>query len=295
MATIGASEAIFLAIAALIEPGDEAIVIGPAFFLYEGGVRFFGGRPKQFPLQIRDGRYLLDTDKLGQAITDRTKLVVLNSPHNPTGWVADRETVKRLAEMCDRLGVRLLSDEVYSKYDYSGSFVSPEEFSGTVIAVDGVSKSYRAPGFRIGWLVAEPGLVERILPLHQLLVFSAPTPLQCAVAESLAADNAAMFQTQREAYRKRRDLISQAVTAAGLSAVRPDGAFYIFPKLPDGMTGTDFAERLFESKHLAVVPGADYGQDWDRHFRVCFSQTEETLAEAGRRLAAFVRGAGGDA
>jgi aminotransferase len=270
-------------------------------------VQFCGGKSVFVPLAVTEEFFALNTKKIEQSITSKTKLIVLNSPHNPTGWVADKSTLNKLAEIVARHSLLLVSDEVYKDFVYEDEFTptqrkpltksgdtfvwgftSPEEFSERVIVIDGISKSLSATGLRLGWIIADSDIIKNMLALHQLILFCAPTPFQYAAYEALKRSDKKILAHKISAYRGRRDLVCSLLNKVnGLTITKPNGAFYVFVQVQECADSVAFAERLLEEQHVVVVPGADYGEGWNNFIRVAYAQNNVTLAKACRRLKAF--------
>lgn len=289
MITAGVSEAVFLVLASLINPNDEVIIISPSFFIFDKGVELCGGKSVFIPLQENGETFYLDIKALEAKITPKTKLIILNSPHNPTGWVADKKTVQSIVGIVEKHKLLLLSDEIYKDFIYDNdNFVSPENFTDRVIIVDGISKTFSATGLRIGWIVADKKIIERILPLHQLILLSAPAPFQYAANKLFRSDLTQYVKKLRDTYGKRRDLVTDQLRKINhATIVKPNGAFYIFPKI-EGIDSLNFAESLLEKTHTVVVPGLDYGKDWNSYIRIAFCQPEKVLLKACERIVNFV-------
>jgi aminotransferase len=288
--TAGAGQGIFLALASLINPGDEVAIVAPSYTMYASDVRLFGGKPVFVPLTPSQRGFFLEPNQLEAAITPKTKLIILNSPHNPTGWVADIDTIRAIVRCVETHDLLLLSDEIYKDYVFDEPFVSPEAFSNRVIVIDGISKSFSATGLRIGWVVADEQIIQALLPLHQLMLFSAPAPGQYATLRLLKTDYQPQLRRLRQTYRRRRNVVLEQLKDVSLfDTAKPSGAFYVFPRLRQG-NALDFANQLLHEKHVVVVPGLDYGPEWTDFIRIAYCQPESVLLEACSRIADFARG-----
>lgn len=279
MVTCGTSGGLVLALWAVVEPGDEVIVTDPCFVMYDALVGLFGGQPVYVDTYPD---FQLDPDKLARAISPRTKAIIVNSPANPTGVVAAEAEMRAVAELADKHGLLLISDEIYREFCYDRPFVSPARYNPATLVVDGFSKSHGMPGWRLGYAHGPAGLVREMIKLQQYSFVCAPQPAQWAGAVALEVDVAA----QITAYRRKRDLLLDGLEGY-YEVVRPSGAFYAFPKLPWG-TGEQFVRRAIEEHRLLLVPGNSFSRR-DTHFRISYAAPDETIqrgVEALRRLAA---------
>ena len=263
----GTSGGLMLAMLVLVNPGDEVIVFDPYFVMYDALAGIAGARVVYVDTYPD---FRIDPDRVASAITPRTKMIVSNSPANPTGAVASREELQGLAELAARHDLVLVSDEIYRRFCYDEPFVSPAEFNDRVLVVDGFSKTYGMPGWRLGFAHGPSEVIQEMVKLQQYSFVCAPHPLQWAGAVAMDVDMSA----QIEAYRRKRDLI-----AAGLSEryelVRPGGAFYAFPKVPWG-TGTEFVEKAITEHQLLIIPGRVFSHR-DTHFRLSYAAGDEVI------------------
>ncbi|MGI9177445.1 MAG: pyridoxal phosphate-dependent aminotransferase [Pirellulales bacterium] len=277
--TSGSSGALVLALMALVDPGDEVIVFEPAFVMYRPLVEFLGGRV--VPIDTSPS-FRIDVDQVAAAITPATRAILLNTPANPTGFVADAGTVRDLAVLAESRGVTLVSDELYRSYCYDSPFHSPALHSEQVVVIDGFSKSHAMTGWRVGWMHGPKPIVDAVTMMQQYTFVCAPQPGQWA---AIAALDCPMDLPLAECRRKRDTLM------AGLRGhydfVQPGGAFYLYPKAPGG-SGKAFAERAAAEEKLIVVPGSVFGRA-DSHFRIAYTVSDRTL---DRGIAALVRLAG---
>ncbi len=278
MVTCGASGGLVLALWAVVEPGDEVIVSDPCFVMYDALVKLFGGQPVYVDTYPD---FRLDAGKLARAISPRTKAIIVNSPANPTGVVASEEELRAVAELADKHGVLLVSDEIYREFCYDGPLVSPAKYNPATLVVDGFSKSHAMPGWRLGYAHGPAALVREMVKLQQYSFVCAPQPAQWAGAAALDVDVA----EQIAAYRRKRELLLAGL-AGYYELVRPGGAFYAFPKVPWG-TGEEFVSRAIEKYRLLLVPGSSFSRR-DTHFRISYAAPDEMIqrgVEALRRLA----------
>jgi aspartate aminotransferase/aminotransferase len=269
MVTCGASGGLMLGMLALLDPGDEVILLDPFFGMYKALADMCGAKAV---LVDTYPDFRIKVDRVAAAITPKTKLIVLNSPNNPTGVQAGREETRQLAELATERGVALMSDEIYRLFCYDEPIASPAEFNSDVIVVDGFSKTYGMPGWRLGFAHGPSAIVQEMIKLQQYSFVCAPHPFQLAGAAALDVDMTA----QAEAYRRKRDLMLAGL-ADDYELVHPGGAFYIFPKVPWG-TAREFCEKAMEHE-LMIIPGGAFSQH-DTHFRISYA-CDDTVLERG--------------
>ncbi len=265
--TSGSSGALVLCLMALVDSGDEVILFEPAFVMYRPLVEFLGGRCVVIDTSPT---FQIDVDQVGASITSRTKLILLNTPANPTGVVVDKATVSALAHLADARGVTLLSDELYRSYCYDEPFSSPALCSDRVVVIDGFSKSHAMTGWRVGWIHGPPEIINACSMLQQYTFVCAPQVGQWA---ALAAIDAPMDLPLAECRRKRDKIIEGL--AESYTFVSPGGAFYLYPEAPGG-SGMAFAERAVHDEKLLVVPGSVFGSA-DTHFRIAYTVSDAML------------------
>jgi len=269
LVTSGTSGALVLAMLTLIDPGDEVICFDPYFVMYPALVGMVGGKCVMVDTYPD---FRIDVDKVAAAITPRTKMILLNSPANPTGVVASEDEVRSLAVFAAKHNIALLSDEIYSQYCFDAPLVSPAAWNEQTIVVDGFSKTYGATGWRLGWVHGPSEVLDKMTMLQQYTFVCAPHPLQRAGLAALDVD----MTPQIDEFRARRDQIVDGLTDAGYEVVSTGGAFYVFPKVPDGAgTGTAFVERAIENQ-LLVIPGDIFSRR-DTHFRISYAASRETI------------------
>ena len=276
--TCGTSGGLTLAMLALVNPGDEVILPDPCFGMYDALVKMTGGQVVSVDTYPD---FRLDPGRVAQAITPRTKLVLVNSPNNPTGTVAPRDDLEALAELADERDVVLLSDEIYHDFCYDEPFTSPAEFNPRVLVVDGFSKSHGMPGWRLGYAHGPRAIIQEMVKLQQYSFVCAPHPMQIAGAVAMDTDISGMIAN----YRRKRDMIVQGLGDL-YELAHPGGAFYAFPKVPRG-TATEFATTAIERHGLLVVPGSNFSGR-DTHVRISYAASDDTLRrgiEALRHLA----------
>jgi aspartate/methionine/tyrosine aminotransferase len=274
----GTSGALMLALLVLINPGEEVIVFDPCFVMYDSLSKVVGGRAVYIDTYPD---FRIDLNRVADAITPRTKAIIFNSPVNPTGTVADEETVRGMAELAARKNVVLISDEIYRAFCYDGPFVSPAKYNPDTLVIDGFSKTYAIPGWRLGYAHGPSAVIHEMIKLQQYSFVCAPQPMQWAGAVAMDVD---MTQHIND-YRRKRDMVVAGL-ADDYELVTPRGAFYAFPKTPWG-TGQEFCIHAIEKHKLLIVPGNVFSQR-DTHFRISYAAPDETLErgiEALRKLA----------
>jgi aspartate/methionine/tyrosine aminotransferase len=278
MVTSGTSGGLVLALMALVDPGDEVIIFEPAFVMYRPLVEFLGGRVVAIDTAAE---FTVDIDRVAAAITPRTKLILLNTPANPTGVVASADTVRDLAALADRHGVTILSDELYRTLCYDAPFASPALHSERVVVLDGFSKSHAMTGWRVGWMHGPAEVIDACAMIQQYTFVCAPQVGQWAAVEALECP---MEASLAECRRKRDKLVAGLRDHYDFQV--PGGAFYLYPRAPGG-SGNAFAERAVAEERLIVVPGTVFGSA-DTHFRIAYTTDDATLdrgIEALLRLA----------
>lgn len=266
LVTSGTSGALNLAMLAMIDPGDEVIIFDPYFVMYAPLVRLASGIPV---LVDTNKQFQIDLQRFVEALSQRTKLVLLNSPSNPTGVCLNEESVREVAEICAQRNIALISDEIYRHFCFDAPFVSPAQFNPDTIVVDGFSKSHAMTGWRLGFVHGPAEVIETMTKLQQYTYVCAPQPVQWAGMSALDCDVARFNQD----YRQKRDRIYEGLKDH-YEIVRPDGAFYMYPKLPWG-TGQAFIEKAI-AHDLLVIPGNIFSRH-DTHFRLSFANSDEQL------------------
>jgi aspartate aminotransferase/aminotransferase len=275
--TSGTSGGLMLALMSLVNPGDEVIVFDPYFVMYPALVGVVGGK-SVYVDTYPDFR--IDVARVAAAITPRTKVILFNSPANPTGAMASAAEVQGLAELAAERKIALISDEIYRSFCYDEPFVSPATFNPDVLVIDGFSKSHGMTGWRLGFAHGPPPVIEEMLKLQQYSFVCAPQPFQWAAAAALDVD----MKEYTNAYRAKRDLIYDGLREA-YDMARPGGAFYLFPKAPWG-TGSAFVTKAIE-RGVLIIPGNIFSQH-DTHFRISYAASDATLQrgiDALRKLA----------
>jgi aminotransferase len=292
--TVGASEAVDLALRATCDPGDEVILHEPSYVAYVPAIVFAGGTAVHVPTRFEDD-FALDPATVEAAITPRTKALFLGYPCNPTGAVLTPEIQDELAAIAERHDLLVYSDEIYDRLGYGSyrhrAFSALPGMRERTILMGGFSKAYAMTGWRIGWLAAPAPILEGILKVHQYGIMSAPTVAQDAALVALV-EGESEVERMRAEYDRRRRMFVDGLNAIGLETFEPLGAFYAFPRVTStGMDSETFARRLLEEEHVAVVPGGAFGPSGEGHVRACYATSYEKLEEALTRMRRFVEGA----
>jgi aminotransferase len=288
--TTGVSEGLDIAIRAVVDPGDEVIVAEPSYVSYAPCVTLAGGVP--VPLEcLEKDHFRLMPDRLMEAISAKTKALIINFPNNPTGAVMRREDLLAITDIVIDHDLLLISDEVYSELTYSGTHVSPASLEGMqerTLMLNGFSKAYAMTGWRIGYLCAPEPICDAALKIHQYVMLCAPSMGQVAALEAMRRGEEEKDRMVQE-YRVRRNLFVEGLNRIGLRCHRPEGAFYAFPSVAEtGLSDLEFAERLLKDEHVAVVPGSVLGMGGKDHLRCAYAVSREDLAEAIRRMERFI-------
>jgi len=296
MATVGASMAIFLAIRACIGPGDNAIIISPAYAIFSNDVVLAGGEPRAVPLARAGRRFRLDLDRVRNAIDAGTRLVIVNSPSNPTGWMLTPDEQRALYALAERHDLRILADEVYERIVFDApvapSFARIAENKDRVVIVNSFSKTYNMTGWRLGWAQASERLIRLMYTAAEFITSNPAAMIQRAGIAALQQGEPFVRDLQA-LYAKRRAQVRNAMTAIpGVTLPDPDGAFYAFPLVPGAEDSAAFTSELLRETGVALAPGMAFGASGEGHVRLCFAASEATLADALDRLRAFMAGAG---
>lgn len=288
--TVGGSEAIDLGIRALIEHGDEVLIVEPCFVCYSPIVELMGGTPVVIETKIEDN-FRLRADELKSKITDKTKLLILPFPSNPTGAVMRREDLEAVAEVLRETNVMVLSDEIYSELTYGEKHVSIVEIDGMkerTILVNGFSKSFAMTGWRLGFLCGPAEIVKHMVKIHQYAIMSSPTVSQYAAIEALENCEKDVARMVNE-YNMRRRFLVDGFNRLGLECFNPEGAFYVFPSIKStGLTSGEFCEKLLFSNNVAVIPGNAFGDCGEGFIRVSYAYSLNHLKEALKRIEMFL-------
>ncbi|HVN56452.1 MAG TPA: aminotransferase class I/II-fold pyridoxal phosphate-dependent enzyme [Anaerolineaceae bacterium] len=289
--TVGVSEALYLAMTALLDPGDEVIVPTPCFVAYQAEVILAGGVPVELPSRL-ENNFALDPAEVRKAITPRTKAILIGYPNNPTGAVAPRETLLEIARLAEEHDLIVLSDEIYDRLVYGARHVCFPALPGMqqrTVLLGGFSKDYAMTGWRIGYAAAPAELIKGLVRVHQYTVMSAPTTAQAAALEAYRCGEPYVEEMVAE-YDRRRRLIVDGLNALGLTTFEPRGAFYAFPRVSvTGMDDEAFANALLLEERVAVVPGSAFGAGGEGFVRCCYATAYEKIEEALHRMGNFMR------
>lgn len=292
MVTVGGSEAIDACIRAVISPGDEVIIPQPSYVCYEPITQLAGGVPVIIDTRAEDD-FKVTPELLRSAITDKTKLLILPYPCNPTGAIMEREDIKALSDVLKDTNILVLSDEIYSELTFSGrphaAVASVDGMRERTVTVNGFSKAFSMTGWRLGFVCAPKEILKQILKIHQYAIMCAPTTSQHAAIEALKSCDEDVKIMVNE-YNMRRRLMVAGFNKIGLSCREPKGAFYAFPSIKStGMTSEEFCEKLLYSKKVAVVPGTAFGNSGEGFIRVSYCYSTEHIKEALSRIAEFLK------
>lgn len=290
MVTVGGSEAIDIAMRAMLDPGDEVLIPQPSYVSYTPCAVLANGVPVVIELQEKN-EFRLTPEELEAAITPKTKLLVLPFPNNPTGAVMEKEDLEKIAEIVEKHDLFILSDEIYSELTYLENHVSIASLPGMwerTIVINGFSKSHAMTGWRLGYACGPAVIIKQMLKIHQYAIMCAPTTSQYAAVEALRNGDDDVT-AMREEYDGRRRYLLHRFKEMGLSCFEPFGAFYMFPCIKEfGMTSDEFATRLLNSQKLAVVPGTAFGDCGEGFLRISYAYSLENLKKAMDRLGAFI-------
>lgn len=291
IATVGVSEALYLTMVAILDPGDEVIIPTPCFVSYQAEVILAGGVPVEIPSKIQNN-FQLDPEEVRAAITARTKVIFVGYPSNPTGAVAERETLLEVARIAEEHNLLIISDEIYDRLVYGFDHVCvpalEENVKRRTILLGGFSKDYAMTGWRIGYACGPADIIKGLVRIHQYTIMSAPTTAQDAAIEALKSGNRYVEEMVAE-YDRRRKLLVSGLNRLGLQTFEPRGAFYAFPNIQaSGMDDETFAETLLKEEAVAVVPGNAFGPGGDGFVRACYATSYEKIKEALERMERFM-------
>nr|WP_300677098.1 aminotransferase class I/II-fold pyridoxal phosphate-dependent enzyme [uncultured Acetatifactor sp.] len=290
LVTVGGSEAIDIGFRAMVDPGDEVLIPQPSFVSYEPCAVMAGAKPVIINLKA-ENEFRLTAQELEEAITDRTKILVLPFPNNPTGAIMERKDLEAIAEVILKHDIYVMSDEIYSELSYKGKHVSIAELPGMkerTILINGFSKAFAMTGWRLGYACGPENIIEQMTKIHQFAIMCAPTTSQYAAVEALKNGDEDVAE-MRTAYNQRRRYLVHAFREMGLECFEPYGAFYIFPCIREfGMTSEEFAMRFLKEEKVAVVPGTAFGDCGEGYLRISYAASLENLQVAMDRLKGFV-------
>ena len=293
--TVGASEAIDLALRAVVDEGDEVLIPDPSYVSYKPCVQLLGGTPVSVPCDGKNG-FKLTPESLLSVITDKTKALIFPYPNNPTGGIMEKEFVEKIVPVLIEKDILVIADEIYAELTYGlphFSIACMPEMAGRVVLISGFSKAFAMTGWRIGYVCAPKDITAAMLKIHQYTTICAPIFSQYAALEGLkkGRENGYLDVRQMcEEYDKRRRFMIDAFNKMGLTCFEPKGSFYVFPSVEStGMTGEEFATALLASKKVAVVPGQAFGEFGKNYVRCSYAYSMKNLLEATERIAAFVK------
>ena len=291
LVSVGGSEAIDVAIRAIIKPGDEVIIVQPSFVCYEPMCRLSGGVPVIVPTKV-ENQFRLTAEELKSAITEKTKALILPYPGNPTGAIMEEKDLKAIAEVLRDTNIVVISDEIYSELTYTGdrhvSLASIEGMRERTVVINGFSKSFSMTGWRMGYACGPESVLSQMTKIHQFAIMSAPTTSQYAAIEALK-NGGNDVRSMVEEYDMRRRLILEGFNSLGLECFEPKGAFYVFPSIKStSLSSEEFCEKLLYSKKVAIVPGNAFGQSGEGYIRASYCYSVEHIKEALRRIGEFL-------
>ena len=288
--TVGGSEAIDIGLRALINPGEEVIIPQPSYVSYEPCAILAGAKPVLINLKS-ENEFRLTAEELKAAITEKTKVLILPFPNNPTGAIMERKDLEEIAEVIRANDIYVMSDEIYSELTYKGEHISIASIEGMkerTILINGFSKAYAMTGWRLGYACAPKEIIKQMTKIHQFAIMCAPTTSQYAAVEALKNGDDDV-KTMREEYNRRRRFLMNAFKEMGLECFEPYGAFYVFPCIKEfGMTSEEFATRFLEEEHVAAVPGNAFGDSGEGYLRISYAYSLNNLKIAMERLKSFV-------
>ncbi|NLL29725.1 MAG: aminotransferase class I/II-fold pyridoxal phosphate-dependent enzyme [Clostridiales bacterium] len=291
LVTVGGSEGIDLALRALCGPGDEVIIPEPSFVAYKGCTAFCGAKAVTINLRQEDD-FKLTRELLEEAITERTKVVVIPFPNNPTGAIMTREELKEIVDVLKDKDIIILSDEIYAELSYGDEHVSIasfEEVKDKTLVINGFSKAYAMTGWRLGYICGNSVLIDAMKKIHQYAIMCSPTTAQFAAIEALRNGDDSVREMSRE-YNRRRRVLVEGFRDMGLECFEPLGALYVFPSIKaTGLTSDEFCEKLLMEERVLVVPGSAFGDCGEGYIRACYASSMEDLMEAVKRIGRFAK------
>ena len=291
LVTVGGSEAIDAFLRAVVSPGDEVLIPEPSFVCYSPCTLLAGGTPVPIVTREED-EFRLTAEALKNAITDKTKVLVLPFPNNPTGAIMPRENLEEIAAVLRNTDILVLSDEIYAELTYGQKHVSIAEIEGMrerTVIVSGFSKAYAMTGWRLGYAIGDKRIISMMTKIHQFAIMSAPTTSQYAAIEAMRAGDDDIESMKRQ-YNYRRRVIVDGFRRMGLSCFEPKGAFYAFPSIKEtGMTSMEFCEKLLMEEKVAVIPGDAFGESGEGFIRCSYAYAIEIIEQALERIEKFVK------
>ena len=294
--TVGASEALDLAFRAIMNPGDEVLVPAPSYVSYMPGVSFAGGVPVPMQLKEKDN-FIITPESIENAVTDKTKAIVVAFPNNPTGAIMTKEQYKKITDIIIKHDLIVISDEIYSELTYEQNHCSIASLPGMkerTVVINGFSKAFAMTGFRLGYALGPEPVIDAMVKIHQYSMLCASVFSQDAGCEALKngmATDFAQVEKMTGQYNRRRKLMYSSLNEMGLYCFEPLGAFYIFPNISStGLKSDEFCERLLFEKKVACVPGTAFGSEGDDFIRCSYASSLENLKEALKRIKSFIEG-----
>ena len=291
MVTVGGSEAIDLAMRVILTPGDEVLIPEPCYVSYLPCAKMAYGIPVPIQLEEKD-EFRLTPEKLEKAITEKTKLLILPFPNNPTGGIMEERDLEAIVPIILKHNLYVLTDEIYSALSYKGKHHSIIEFPGMrerTVYINGFSKAYAMTGWRLGYACAEERILKQMLKLHQFAIMCAPTTSQYSAVEALRNGDADV-RKMRDAYDERRRFLVYHLRKMGLDCFEPYGAFYVFPSIRKfGLSSEEFAEKLLKEEKVAVVPGNAFGASGEGFIRISYAYSLDNLKKAMERMERFIK------
>ena len=291
LVTVGVSEAIDIALRALLNPGDEVIYHEPCYVSYHPSIAMAHGVPVPVKTYFEDG-FSLRAEEIEKALTPRTKVLMLNFPTNPTGAVLDEAEMARIAALCVKHNLVVITDEIYSELRYDGTrhrtIAAEPGMRDRTVLLHGFSKAFAMTGFRLGYACAPPFLIEAMMKVHQYGALCAPITSQAAAVEALE-NGAAAVEEMRTSYNRRRKFMVKSLNELGLPTPDPGGGFYVFPDIRGtGLSSKQFATELLEAENVAAVPGSAFGEAGEGFLRCCYATSFDQLREAVDRIGRFL-------
>ena len=288
--TCGGSEAIDIALRACINPGDEVIILEPNYVCYEPDIILAGGVAIKIKLK-NENEFRLTPEELEEVITDKTKILLINYPNNPTGAIMTKEDLEKIAEVIKKHDLLVISDEIYSELTYSGNHYSIgalPDMRDRTITINGFSKAFSMTGWRLGYVMGPTAIMDQMKKIHQFVIMCSPTISQYAGIEALKNGDGDIEKMKKE-YDKRRKYLLKEFDRLGLPCFEPRGAFYIFPDIRKyRMTSEEFATDLLEKEHVVVVPGTAFGDSGEGFVRISYAYSLDALKEAVRRIEKYI-------
>lgn len=289
--TSGVSEALDIAVRAIIDPGDEVIVPEPAYVAYKPVILLAGGKYIPIPTYIEND-FMVDPEAIEEQITEKTKAILLGYPCNPTGGVMSKEKLLKIAEIAEKHDLIIIADELYDRLVYDIEhvcFAALPNMKKRTILLGGFSKSYAMTGWRLGYIGAQAEILEAIMKIHQYVMMSAPTAAQYAGIEAIS-NGENEIEMMKSEYNKRRQFVVSELQKIGFKVSDPQGAFYVFPEVKSltNKDGNEFAQALLKDQKVAVVPGDAFGESGKNHVRICYAASMPQLIEAMARIEKFV-------